>query len=245
MHLNLYLSRAGIASRRKAAEMIKRGFISVNGNTEQNPGYKVQPGDKVRCGEQIVRQPREYIYVVLNKPKGYLSTTSDDQGRKNVLDLVAQATKQRLYPVGRLDKDTTGLLLLTNDGDFAHKLAHPRFEVSKTYEVVVEDDLPPENIKKIADGIYLSDGFIKPDYVGYVGKSNRRIKITLHSGRNRIIRRIIEQIGHNVKELIRTKFANLTIKSVPVGAWRLLSDQEIDSLKAHIPSVQKNKQLIK
>lgn len=231
MHLNLFLSRAGIVSRRKAVELIKKGMVTVNGRVETNPAYQVKPGDDVRYGEQRIKQPREYIYIILNKPKGYITTTADEKDRKTIMELLPRISKGRLYPVGRLDKDSTGALLCTNDGELAHRLAHPRYKIPKTYEVVLDTECSELDLAKLSEGIYLSDGFIKPDYIGYTSKSKRRLKIVLHSGRNRIVRRMIEKLDYKVKDLTRTKFGPLSIKNLKPGRWRKLSNDEVQQLK--------------
>lgn len=241
MHLNLFLSRAGIASRRKAVELIKKGLITINDRVETNPAYQVKPGDKVRYGEQRIKPSGEYVYILLNKPKGYITTTANEKERKTIMELLPRIPKGRLYPVGRLDKDSTGALLCTNDGELAHRLTHPRYKIPKTYEALLDTECSELDLAQLTEGIYLSDGFIKPDYIGYTGKSKRRLKIVLHSGRNRIVRRMIEKFDYKVKELTRTKFGPLSIKGIKPGRWQKLTAQEVQELKQLTQSSLKNR----
>lgn len=232
IRLNRYISNAGICSRRKADELIVAGVVSVNGEVVNELGFKVNPQkDVVRYnGETLKRE--KMVYVLLNKPKDYITTTDDPQERRTVMHLVEKASKERIYPVGRLDRNTTGLLLMTNDGDLADKLSHPRNSVVKLYQVELSKALTQGDLNKIGFGLELEDGFIKPDMVSYVaGASKKEIGIQIHSGKNRIVRRIFEHLGYEVVKLDRTIYANLTKKDLPRGRWRYLEEGEIIQLK--------------
>lgn len=232
IRLNRYISNAGICSRRKADELIESGVVSVNGTVVTELGTKVDPAkDEVRYnGERLKRE--KMVYVLLNKPKDYITTTDDPQERRTVMHLVAKATKERIYPVGRLDRNTTGLLLLTNDGNLAEKLFHPRNNVSKIYNVELNKNLTQGDFNKIQFGIELEDGMIKPDDLSYVqGASKREIGIQIHSGKNRIVRRIFESLGYEIVKLDRVVYANLTKKDLPRGRWRYLEERELIQLK--------------
>jgi 23S rRNA pseudouridine2605 synthase len=232
IRLNRYISNAGICSRRKADELIVAGVISVNGEVVNELGFKVNPQkDIVRYnGETLKRE--KMVYVLLNKPKDYITTTDDPQERRTVMHLVEKASKERIYPVGRLDRNTTGLLLMTNDGDLADKLSHPRNSVVKLYQVELSKALTQGDLNKIGFGLELEDGLIKPDMVSYVaGASKKEVGIQIHSGKNRIVRRIFEHLGYEVVKLDRTIYANLTKKDLPRGRWRYLEEEEIIQLK--------------
>lgn len=232
IRLNRYISNAGICSRRKADELIVAGVVSVNGEVINELGFKVNPlKDVVRYnGETLKRE--KMVYVLLNKPKDYITTTDDPQERRTVMHLVEKASKERIYPVGRLDRNTTGLLLMTNDGDLADKLSHPRNSITKLYQVELNKSLSQGDMNKIGFGLELEDGFIKPDMVSYVaGASKKEIGIQIHSGKNRIVRRIFEHLGYEVVKLDRTIYANLTKKDLPRGRWRYLEEEEIIQLK--------------
>lgn len=231
IRLNRYLASAGIASRRKADELITAGQVSVNGQVMTELGYKVNPGDEVRYNKQLVK-PERHVYILLNKPKDYLTTTSDPRERKTVLDLVRHTGPERIYPVGRLDRNTTGLLLLTNDGDLAETLAHPSGEVTKVYYATLNKALKQKDMQAIIEGLTLDDGLITVDDITYAeGGSKKEIGIQIHSGRNRIIHRIFEHLGYRVTKLDRVLYANLTKKNLPRGKWRFLSEQEVINLK--------------
>ncbi len=235
IRLNRYISNSGVCSRRKADELIEAGVVTVNGQVITELGTKVDPSkDEIRYnGERLKRE--KMIYVLLNKPKDYITTTDDPQERRTVMQLVAKATKERIYPVGRLDRNTTGLLLLTNDGNLAEKLSHPRNNISKLYNVELDKNLTQGDFNKIAFGVELEDGFVKPDAVSYVqGGSKREIGIQIHSGKNRIVRRIFEHLGYEVVKLDRVVYANLTKKDLPRGRWRYLEEREIIQLKHFI-----------
>ena len=232
IRLNRYIANAGICSRRKADELIQAGVVSVNGEVVSELGYKVDPGkDVIRYnGETLKRE--KMVYVLLNKPKDYITTTDDPQERRTVMQLVEKASKERIYPVGRLDRNTTGLLLMTNDGDLADKLSHPRNNITKIYQVELNKSLTQGDLNKIEYGLELEDGMIKPDAVSYVqGGSKREIGIQIHSGKNRIVRRIFEHLGYEVVKLDRVVYGNLTKKDLPRGRWRHLEEKEIIQLK--------------
>ncbi|PPL01418.1 pseudouridine synthase [Parapedobacter indicus] len=235
IRLNRYIANAGVCSRRKADELIEAGVITVNGEVVTELGVKVDPSkDEVRYnGERLKRE--KMVYVLLNKPKDYITTTDDPQERRTVMHLVAKASKERIYPVGRLDRNTTGLLLLTNDGNLAEKLSHPRNSVVKIYNVELDKNLTQGDLNKISFGLELEDGLIKPDAISYVqGGSKREIGIQIHSGKNRIVRRIFEHLGYDVIKLDRVVYANLTKKDLPRGRWRYLEEKEIIQLKHFI-----------
>lgn len=232
IRLNRYIANAGICSRRKADELIAAGVVSVNGEVISELGHKVDPSkDVIRYnGETLKRE--KMVYVLLNKPKDYITTTDDPQERRTIMALVDKASKERIYPVGRLDRNTTGLILMTNDGDLADKLSHPRNSVTKLYQVELDKALTQGDLNKIQYGLELEDGLIKPDMVAYVtGGSKREVGIQIHSGKNRIVRRIFEHLGYDVVKLDRTIYANLTKKDLPRGRWRYLDEKEVIQLK--------------
>ena len=232
MPLNKYLAHGGVTSRRDAGEMVKAGKVKVNNVVVQEPGYKVQPTDVVTIAGKRLVQQRNLVYVLLNKPKDFITTVDDPQGRKTVLDIVAKATDQRIYPVGRLDRNTSGVLLLTNDGDLAQQLTHPSFEVKKIYEARLDKVLSKADFETILAGITLEDGPVLVDSLAYADSKDKSvIGIEIHSGRNRIVRRLFEHLGYDVKNLDRVMFANLTKKNVERGKWRLLTDKEVRQLK--------------
>jgi 23S rRNA pseudouridine2605 synthase len=232
IRLNRYISNAGICSRRKADELIVAGVVSVNGEVISELGFKVDPmNDEVRYNGSALKREK-MVYVLLNKPKDYITTTEDPQERRTVMHLVEKASRERIYPVGRLDRNTTGLLLMTNDGDLADKLSHPRNNITKLYQVELNKSLTQGDMNKISYGLELEDGLIKPDVISYVqGGSKREIGIQIHSGKNRIVRRIFEHLGYEVVKLDRAIYANLTKKDLPRGRWRFLEEQEIIQLK--------------
>jgi 23S rRNA pseudouridine2605 synthase len=231
IRLNKFIAHAGICSRREADMHIKIGAVKVNNKVMTEMGYKVKPTDEVQFDGQRLKAEKP-TYVLLNKPKGFIATTRDEKGRKTVMDLVANATKARIVPVGRLDRPTTGLLLFTNDGDLAKKLTHPSTGVKKLYHVVLDKNVSGQHLQNIKEGITLDDGGIKADEVSYVqGASKREVGIALHSGRNRIVRRIFEYLGYEVITLDRVLFAGLTKKDLPRGHWRHLSQSEVQQLK--------------
>ena len=232
IRLNRYISNAGICSRRKADELISAGVISVNGEVVSELGYKIDPNkDAVRYNGELLKREK-MVYVLLNKPKDYITTTDDPQERRTVMQLVEKASKERIYPVGRLDRNTTGLLLMTNDGDLADKLSHPKNNIVKLYHAELSKSLTQGDLNKISFGLELEDGLIKPDAVSYVqGGTKREVGIQIHSGKNRIVRRIFEHLGYEVVKLDRAVYANLTKKDLPRGRWRYLEEKEIIQLK--------------
>ena len=232
MPLNKFIAHAGVCGRREAAELVKEGKVTVNGDKIFEPGYKVSGRDKVIVkGKQVFLQ-RNSVYILLNKPKDFITTSNDPQGRKTVLDLVKHATTERVYPVGRLDRNTTGVLLLTNDGELAQKLTHPSFEIKKIYEVTLDKPVTKKDLDSIITGVTLEDGLVQADAVGYADPKDKTVVgIEIHSGRNRIVRRIFEHLGYDVKSLDRVMFANLTKKNVERGKWRLLQEKEVRLLK--------------
>lgn len=232
IRLNKYLADCGVCSRREADDLIKAGCVTVNGELITSMGYKVKTGDKVMYGGQTLNREK-LRYILLNKPKGYITTADDPEGRDTVMELVKGACDERIFPVGRLDKNTTGLLLLTNDGDLAKKLTHPSSEISKLYQVTLDKALTKNDMLRIADGVELDDGFIAADSIAYVEgeESKKVIGIELHSGRNRIVRRIFEHLGYEVQKLDRVMFAGIDKYKLPRGEWRFLTDKEVADLK--------------
>ena len=232
IRLNKYLADCGVCSRREADDLIKAGCVTVNGEVITTMGYRVKTSDKVMYGGQTLNREK-LRYILLNKPKGYITTADDPEGRDTVMELVRDACNERIFPVGRLDKNTTGLLLLTNDGDLAKKLTHPSSEVSKLYHVILDKPLTKNDMLRIADGIELDDGFIAADEIAYDedDDSKKSIGIQLHSGRNRIVRRIFEHLGYDIVKLDRVMFAGLDKYKLPRGEWRFLTDAEVRNLK--------------
>ncbi len=230
--LNKYIAHAGISSRRSAALLVKEGKVTVNGNPVTDPGTKVLLTDTVKVSGKKITVSSHFVYILLNKPKDFLTTTSDPQGRKTVQQLIATATDERVYPIGRLDRNTSGVLLFTNDGDLSQKLSHPKNEVKKIYHVGLDKVLTKADFEKIINGIELEDGPARVDEMAYADpKDKTQIGLEIHSGRNRIVRRIFAALGYDVKTLDRVMYAGLTKKNVPRGKWRLLTDKEIRILK--------------
>jgi 23S rRNA pseudouridine2605 synthase len=232
IRLNRYIANSGICSRRKADELIAAGVVSVNGIPISELGHKIDPAkDEIRYNGELLKREKK-TYVLLNKPKDYITTTEDPQERKTVMQLVEKASRERIYPVGRLDRNTTGLLLMTNDGDLADKLSHPRNGITKIYHVELDKSLSQGDMNKIQFGLELEDGLIKPDTVSYVtGGSKREVGIQIHSGKNRIVRRIFEHLGYEVVKLDRVVYGNLTKKDLPRGRWRYLEEHELIQIK--------------
>lgn len=229
--LNKFLANAGVCSRREADELIVSGAVKVNGEVVSELGFKVTRKDSIMFNDQPVILERK-VYVLLNKPKDTVTTSDDPQGRKTVMDLVHGASRERIYPVGRLDRNTTGVLLLTNDGDLASKLTHPGFMKKKIYHVWLDKEVSEEDLAKIATGIDLEDGPIHADAIAYATEEDRdQVGIEIHSGKNRIVRRIFETLGYRVVKLDRVYFAGLTKKNLPRGRWRHLTQQEVNMLK--------------
>ena len=232
MPLNKFIAHAGVCSRRDAADLVKTGTVVVNGKVIIEPGFKVTIKDEIKVnGKQIVAT-RNHVYILLNKPKDFLTTTEDPEGRKTVMDIIRTATTERVYPIGRLDRNTTGVLLLTNDGELAQKLSHPSYEVKKIYEVRLDKPLQKKDFDRIAAGVELEDGMVAPDVLAYADSKDKSIiGIEIHSGKNRIVRRIFEHVGYDVRNLDRVMYANLTKKNVERGKWRFLSEKEVRLLK--------------
>lgn len=232
MPLNKFMAHCGVCSRREAVELINAGKVKVNGEVATEPGYKVSESDEVIYNTKKLFVTKNLVYILLNKPKDYITTTDDPQGRKTVLQLIKQATSERVYPIGRLDRNTSGVLLLTNDGDLTQKLSHPSYEIKKIYEVKLDKPLTKAHFDKIVDGLTLEDGKILIDSLAYADSKDKSIiGIELHSGRNRIVRRIFEHLGYDVKGLDRVMYASLTKKNVERSKWRYLSEKEIRLLK--------------
>lgn len=232
IRLNRYIANAGICSRRKADDLISAGVVTVNDIVVTELGTKVDPAkDEIKYnGERLKRE--KMMYILLNKPKDYITTTDDPQERKTVMMLVEKASKERIYPIGRLDRNTTGLLLLTNDGSLADQLSHPRNKISKIYNVELDKSLSQGDFNKIEYGLELEDGIIKPDDISYIlGASKREVGLQIHSGKNRIVRRIFEHLGYEVKKLDRTVYGTLTKKDLPRGKWRHLTEKEVAELR--------------
>ena len=232
LRLNRFIAMSGVCSRREADELIKAGKIKVDGQVVTEMGITVSPDANVEYdGKQLKAEKK--VYVLLNKPKDCVTTTDDPEGRRTVMDIVANASQERIYPVGRLDRNTTGILLLTNDGDMAEKLTHPRYEVRKIYHVFLDKNVAEEDLDKLVKGIELEDGPINADEISYVdGRDKSQVGIVIHSGRNRIVRRMFESLGYEVVKLDRVYYGGLTKLNVPRGHWRYLSDEEINRLKA-------------
>lgn len=231
MRLNRYIATSGICSRREADQHISAGLVSVNGKVVSEMGYKVQPGDEVRYNGERIRAEKK-VYLLLNKPKGFITTMDDPKARKTVMDLIGGACKERIYPVGRLDRATTGVLLFTNDGDMAKKLTHPSHGARKIYSVTLDKNFKRADFNRLLEGIELEDGPIAADSLSYVDeKVKNHVGIELHSGRNRIVRRIFEYLGYEVTTLDRTSFAGLTKKQLKRGQYRFLRPEEVNFLK--------------
>jgi 23S rRNA pseudouridine2605 synthase len=242
MPLNKFIAHAGICSRRDAAEVVKAGKVIVNGEKVLEPGYKVSDKDDIKVNGKKLFIRRNLVYILLNKPKDFITTTEDPQGRKTVMDIVRNATEERVYPIGRLDRNTTGVLLLTNDGELAQKLSHPSYEIKKIYEVKLDKPLVKKDFDSLLNGITLEDGFVSPDSLAYADPKDKSvIGIEIHSGRNRIVRRIFEHLGYDVRNLDRVMYANLTKKNVDRGKWRFLTEKEVRLLKYLNASYTKNK----
>ena len=231
LRLNKFLANAGICSRREADEFIQAGVVTVNGEVVTELGTKILRTDQVKFHDQPVTIEKK-VYVLLNKPKDYVTTSDDPQQRKTVMDLVKNACPERIYPVGRLDRNTTGVLLLTNDGDLASKLTHPKYLKKKIYHVYLDKNVTAHDLQQISDGIQLEDGEIKADDVQYASPTDKKqVGIEIHSGKNRIVRRIFEALGYRVQKLDRVQFAGLTKKNLKRGDWRYLTEEEVDRLR--------------
>ncbi len=230
MPLNKFIAHSGECSRRDAAEVVRQGKVKVNGELVLDPGYRVKHDDKVTMSGKKLTPQKGMVYILLNKPKGYITTNEDPQGRKTVMELVKNSGADRLYPVGRLDRDTSGLLLITNDGDLTQKLSHPSYNIKKIYQVTLDKPLTKADFEKIMEGLELEDGKIQVDALAYLEKKNE-LGLEIHSGRNRIVRRIFESLGYVVEKLDRMMYAGLTKKNLPRSKWRFLDEREIVLLK--------------
>ncbi|MGN6291859.1 MAG: pseudouridine synthase [Chitinophagaceae bacterium] len=232
MPLNKYIAHSGICGRREAADLIRTGVVKVNKETVTEPGHKVSSLDEVSVNGKKIFLAKNLVYILLNKPKDYITTTDDPQKRKTVLDLIQRATKERVYPVGRLDRNTSGVLLLTNDGELAQKLTHPSHQIKKVYAVTLNKPLDKKDFDQILKGVNLEDGPANVDVLAYADlKDKTQIGVEIHSGRNRIVRRIFESLGYDVRNLDRVIFAGLTKKNVERGKYRFLTEKEVRDLK--------------
>lgn len=231
IRLNRFIANAGICSRREADKYIETGMVTINGKQITELGVKVKPGDEVRFdGQRIFAQKK--VYVLLNKPKNFVTTTDDPHAERTVMELVENACEERIYPVGRLDRNTTGLLLFTNDGELSKKLTHPSYNKKKIYQVTLDKPVTKAHLQEIMDGIELEDGPVAADNISFVKDNDKtEVGIEIHSGKNRIVRRIFEHFGYHVRKLDRVYFAGLTKKNLPRGKWRILSEKEVGFLK--------------
>ncbi|MBV7532714.1 rRNA pseudouridine synthase [Chitinophaga sp. sic0106] len=233
MPLNKFIAHSGLCSRRKAVDYIREGKVTVNGEVIKEPATKVTAKDNIALLDKKLTIQKNLVYILLNKPKGYITTTDDPEGRRTVMDLIEDAVEEeRVYPVGRLDRNTSGLLLLTNDGELAQKLAHPKHNIKKIYQVELDKPLTKADSEKIVAGLTLEDGVAFVDALGYIDpKDKKQVGIEIHSGKNRIVRRIFEHLEYNVEKLDRVMYAGLTKKNLNRGQWRFLTEKEIILLK--------------
>lgn len=230
IRLNRYIANSGVCSRREADKLIESGEVKVNGKVITEMGFQVKPGDEVRYKGKLLRREK-FVYVLLNKPKDFITTTSDPEERKTVMDLVKNACDERIFPVGRLDRMTTGLLLFTNDGDMAKKLTHPSHNIKKLYQVELDKPITQNDFQQIVEGVKLEDGLAPVDDIAVIGRDNKNLGIEIHIGRNRIVRRIFEHLGYKVTKLDRVVYAGLTKKDLPRGKWRYLTQKEVINLR--------------
>jgi 23S rRNA pseudouridine2605 synthase len=230
IRLNRYIANSGVCSRREADELIKMGLVAVNGRVITEMGYQVNPGDEVRYENRLLKAEKP-VYILMNKPKGYLTTTKDPQERNTVMNIIGGAVKERVYPVGRLDRNTTGLLLFTNDGALADKLSHPSYNVKKIYKVELDRPLTKNDFQKILEGVRLEEGRAVVDDLAIVSDDGKTVGIELHIGWNRVVRRIFETLGYEVARLDRSVYAGLDKKDLPRGHWRFLTKEEVVRLK--------------
>lgn len=231
IRLNRYLAHSGVSSRRTSETFIKTGIVEINGKIVKEPGYRVFPNDRVKFYNRFL-YPEEKVYILLNKPKGFITTTRDEKNRKTVMDLVSNASPYRLYPVGRLDKQTTGVLLFTNNGDLAEKMIHPKYHLRKIYHVRLNRKFKIFDFETIKKGINFPEGKAKIDVISYIqGIQKNRVSLTLHIGWNRIVRRIFEYLGYKIVNLDRISFCGLTKKSLKKGQWRIITEKERKSLE--------------
>jgi 23S rRNA pseudouridine2605 synthase len=232
MRLNKYVALCGVASRRGAADLIKEGHVTVNGDVSTEIGYRVLPKDVIAYKGRTLELEAKKVYILLNKPKDTITSASDEKGRKTVMDIIRRTIKERIYPVGRLDRDTTGLLVLTNDGDLAQKLSHPSYKIKKLYHTVLNKALTAADLKQITEGLKLDDGIAEVDVVNYAeGAGKNEVMIEIHIGKNRIVRRIFEHLGYEVVKLDRVYYGGLTKKDLPRSGYRTLTEREVIMLK--------------
>lgn len=231
MQLNKFIAHSGLCSRRNAVTLIIQGRVTINGEVIYEPGFQVIDGMVIVVNGKEIK-PEKKVYILLNKPKNYVTTSSDEFNRKTVLDLLGTQFKERLYPVGRLDRNTTGLLILTNDGMFAQQLAHPKYNVPKEYYAVLDQPLLHEHLMSLKAGVRLSDGLVTLDHVYLIpNKSRYHVKVKLHSGKYHVVRRVFKELGYNIVKLDRVGYAHLTKKGLTLGQWRLLKQSEIKELQ--------------
>ncbi|RYY57671.1 MAG: rRNA pseudouridine synthase [Chitinophagaceae bacterium] len=232
MPLNKFIAHSGVAARREAADLVKSGVVKVNNVAITEPGHKVSVKDEIKVNGKKIFLAKNLVYILLNKPKDYITTTDDPQKRKTVLDLIGRATTERVYPVGRLDRNTSGVLLLTNDGELAQKLTHPKNEIKKVYSVTLDKPLEKNHFEQMLNGVKLEDGVATVDVLAHPDAKDRTVcGVEIHSGKNRIVRRLFEALGYDVKNLDRVIFAGLTKKNVERGKYRFLSEKEVRDLK--------------
>jgi 23S rRNA pseudouridine2605 synthase len=235
MRLNKYIAHCGVCSRRQAADFVKQGVVTVNDEVQLEPGYQVQQEDVIKFKGDVIRPEAKKVYILLNKPRGYITTVKDEKGRKTVMDIVGNRIQERIFPVGRLDRETTGLLMMTNDGALAKKLSHPKYEIKKFYKVSLDKAVTEKDLEKISKGLVLEDGPAPVDGVDYIpGSKKKEVGIEIHIGRNRIVRRIFQHLGYEVKHLDRMYYAGLTKKDLPRGRFRHLTQKEVIMLKHFI-----------
>lgn len=228
--LSKFIAQSGYCSRRKSTELIKTGAVTVNGTLMTEPYYEVQPKDSIKINNKLLLSQENKLYFLFNKPKNVICTMDDPQKRLSVADFFSKY-KERLYPIGRLDRNTTGVLIVTNDGDLTQKLAHPQYNIAKTYAVKTHKPITPEHVQLLLQGVHLEDGFIKADKIHVPKRKNDTIFITIHSGKKHIIKRLFKHLSYFVEKLDRTQFAHLTKQSIPQGTFRALTAQEIEKLK--------------
>lgn len=232
MRLNKYVAHSGVCSRRQAAEHVKNGDVAVNDQVQRDPSYQIREGDKVSFKGKPIKPEERSVYLLLNKPKGVITTTNDERGRKTVMDILGDTVAQRIFPVGRLDRDTTGLLLLTNDGDLAKKLTHPSHNVPKVYQATLDKTISKADLERIAAGLTLEDGPVSVNWINYPDPQKKKVvSLEIHHGRNRIVRRIFAHLDYEVIKLDRGYLAGLTKKDLPRGYYRYLTEKEILMLK--------------
>lgn len=231
VRLNRYIATSGVCSRREADDLIVAGVVTINGQVAMELGTKVMPGDEVRFNGEIIRGEKK-VYILMNKPKGFVTTMDDAHADKTVMEIIKNACSERVYPVGRLDKNSVGVLLFTNDGELTRQLTHPSYNKRKIYQVSLDKSVTQADLERLASGIELEDGPIFADEISYVGDSHKEVGVEIHSGRNRIVRRMFESLGYSVQKLDRVYFAGLTKKSLKRGAWRFLTPREVSMLKS-------------